>query len=423
MTNPHNLMGGESVKRLGIGLVAVMVVVMLALSGAASAETLRVLLPIGGGYTEEDQLAIAEDYMASHPDVEIEMEFVGWDALWDRIVTSIATGNAPDVIYIASRWIPALADMGAIIPLDEYIDEEKWELYYPSVWESVEYQGQHWGIVRAMSTKGLLYNKTLLEEAGVELPLETWDDVLEAARKVHNPPEVYGFGLPANRFVSTVTEFQNWLYANGARITDENGVATLDSPEAVEAMEFYFGDLKEYAQPSPIEWRREDLIRLFKSGTIAIYTDHVFSVIEAQEAGIDVGAQMVPGGPHGDMPYATVVVTDSIAIPAQTQNKDLAIEFAMFMTNFENQAKWDTTMGFIPPMPAEADLELFSPWYWQIFINGLEYGIPQAVYIQDWEGVQEAILTATQKYFLGQTDAETALKEAAQTVNILQGVQ
>ncbi|NMA72023.1 MAG: hypothetical protein GX961_08915, partial [Firmicutes bacterium] len=53
----------------------------------------------------------------------------------------------------------------------------------------------------------------------------------------------------------------------------------------------------------------------------------------------------------------------------------------------------------------------------------LEYGIPQAASIQDWEGVQEALLTATQKYFLGQADAETALKEAAQTINILQGVQ
>lgn len=410
-------------KRLGIGLVAVVAIVsMLALSGTASAETLRVLLPIGGGYTEEDQLAIAQDYMAAHPDVKVEMEFVGWDALWDRIITSIATGNAPDVIYIASRWIPALADMGAIIPLDEYIDEEKWNLYYPAVWDSVEYKGQHWGIVRAMSTKGLLYNKALLEAAGVELPMKSWDEILEAARKVHNPPHVYGFGLPANRFVSTVTEFQNWLYANGARITNEEGVATIDSPAAVEAMEFYFGALKEYAQPSPLEWRREDLIRLFKSGSIAMYTDHVFSVIEALEAGIDVGVQMVPAGPQGDMPYATVVVTDSIAIPAQTRNKELAVEFAMFMTNFENQAKWDVTLGFIPPMPAEAELEAFSPWYWQMFIQGLEYGVPQAAYIQDWEGVQEAILTATQKYFLGQTDAETALKEAAQTINILQGV-
>ncbi|MFO7255812.1 extracellular solute-binding protein, partial [Limnochorda sp.] len=240
-------------KGRGIGLAVALAVLagLLAWSGTASAETLRVLLPIGGGYTEEDQIAIAEAYMAAHPDVQVEMEFVGWDALWDRIITSIATGNAPDVIYIASRWIPALADMGAIIPLDPYIDEAKWALYYPAVWESVEYQGQHWGIVRAMSTKALLYNKTLLEAAGVELPMTSWEAILEAARRVHNPPEVYGFGLPANRFVSTVTEFQNWLYANGARITNEEGVATVDSPAAVEAMEFYFGALKAYAQPSP----------------------------------------------------------------------------------------------------------------------------------------------------------------------------
>ncbi|NLG69550.1 MAG: sugar ABC transporter substrate-binding protein [Firmicutes bacterium] len=400
----------------------VLVACLLGAAAAASAApaTLRVLLPIGGGYTEEDQQALATEFMRQRPDVRVDMEFVGWDALWDRIITSIAAGNAPDIIYIGSRWIPALADMGAIIPLDEYITQEKYDLYYPTVWDTVRYEGKIWGIVRAMSTKALLYNRGLFERYGVQPPTD-WDEVLDAARKLHHPPTLYGFGLPGNRFVSTVTEFQHWLYANNGRITDEQGRATIDQPEAVEALDFYINGLGQYAQPSPVEWRREDLIRLFKSQTIGMYTDHVFSAIEAIGSGIDVGISMIPKGPRGVQPYATVLVTDSIAIPTQARNRDLAVEFALFMTSFDNQSKWDELLGFVPPMPQEASLPTFQQWYWRPFLEGIRYGVPEAVYIKDWEATQEAILTGMQKVLFKEATPEAALREAAQIINILQG--
>lgn len=397
-------------------------VVSLAAPAAAAPVTLRVLLPIGGGYTEEDQLVLAQDFMKERPDVRIDMEFVGWDALWDRIVTSIAAGNAPDVIYIGSRWVPALADMGAIVPLDEFITKEKYDLYYPAVWDTVRYQGKIWGIVRAMSTKALLYNKALFQKYGVQPPTN-WNEVLDAARKLHHPDDVYGFGLPGNRFVSTVTEFQNWLYANDGRITDATGRATIDSPEAVEALDFYVNQLGRYTQPSPVEWRREDMIRLFKSQKVAMYTDHVFSAIEAMNAGIDIGIQMVPKGPKGVKPYATVLVTDSIAIPTQSKNRQLAVEFALFMTNLQNQGKWDELLGFVPPMPKESSLPTFQKWYWKPFLDGIQYGVPEAVDVKDWEGTQEAILTAMQKVLFKEATPAAAFKEAAQTINILQGVR
>ncbi len=413
--------GGIAVRRARIAaLVIVACLLGAAVAASAAPATLRVLLPIGGGYTEEDQQALATEFMRQRPDVRVDMEFVGWDALWDRIITSIAAGNAPDIIYIGSRWIPALADMGAIIPLDEYITQEKYDLYYPTVWDTVRYEGKIWGIVRAMSTKALLYNRGLFERYGVQPPTD-WDEVLDAARKLHHPPTLYGFGLPGNRFVSTVTEFQNWLYANNGRITDEQGRATIDQPEAVEALDFYINGLGQYAQPSPVEWRREDLIRLFKSQTIGMYTDHVFSAIEAIGSGIDVGISMIPKGPRGVQPYATVLVTDSIAIPTQARNRDLAVEFALFMTSFDNQSKWDELLGFVPPMPQEASLPTFQQWYWRPFLEGIRYGVPEAVYIKDWEATQEAILTAMQKVLFKEATPEAALREAAQIINILQG--
>ncbi len=401
-------------------LLCVVTVMAVFLMGVAMAEeVLKVLMPIGGGYTIEDQEAIAREFEKDNPGVKIEMEFVGWAELWNKIITSIGAGAAPDVMYIASRWIPVLADMGAIIPLDEYITPEKRELYYDMVWDTVTYNGHVYGVVRAMSTKVFIYNKKLFEENGVKIPT-TWDELLEAAKKIHNPAKgVYGIAMAGKRFVSTVTQFLQYLYANDGKIVDEEGNVVIDKPNAVRALEFY-KELSNYAQPGIIEWTREDLIKLFETGKVGMYIDHVHNALKAIEKGVDVGFFLIPGGPDSVKRYSTVIVTDCIAISSQTKKKDLALKFMNYMTSFEKQAEWDLKLGFVPPMVKEKDLPEFQKWYWKPYIEAIKYGYPQSAGVKDWEGTQEVLLDAIQSVLLGQSDAKTALSQAARIIKILQ---
>ncbi|MDK2886462.1 MAG: multiple sugar transport system substrate-binding protein [Thermosipho sp. (in: thermotogales)] len=397
----------------------VLMVLFFAISLLGAEKVLRVLMPIGGGYTIEDQEAIAKEFEKDNPGVKIEMEFVGWDELWNKIITSIGAGAAPDVMYIGSRWIPALAEMGAIIPLDDYVSPEKKALYYDTVWDTVTYKGKIWGIVRAMSTKVFIYNKKLFEENNVPIP-KTWDELLEAARKIYNPSKgIYGIAMAGKKFVSTVTQFQQYLYANDGRIVDENGKVTINNNNAVEALNFYV-KLSKYAQPGILEWKREDLIKLFETGKVGMYIDHVHNALKAIEKGIDVGFFMIPGGPSSTKPFSTVIVTDSIAISSQCKDKELAIKFMEYMTSFEKQAEWDLKLGFVPPMIKEKDLQEFQKWYWKPYIDAIKYGYPEAVNIKDWEGVQEVVLDAIHSVLLGVSDAQTALNQAAKVIEILQ---
>jgi len=400
-------------------LILTLSVILLAVFSFSAERVLKVLMPIGGGYTIEDQEAIAREFEKDHPGVKIEMEFVGWEELWNKIITSIGAGAAPDVMYIGSRWIPALADMGAIIPLDEYITPEKKAMYYDTVWDTVTYKGRIWGVVRAMSTKVFIYNKKLFEENNVKIPTN-WDELLEAAKKIYNPDKgIYGIAMCGKKFVSTVTQFQQYLYANGGKIVDEKGNVVINDEKAVRALEFY-KELSKYAQPGILEWKREDLIKLFETGKVGMYIDHVHNARRALEKGVDVGFFLIPGGPDSDKPYATVIVTDCISITSQSKNKDLAIEFINYMTSFEKQAEWDLKLGFVPPMVKEKDLPEFQKWYWKPYIEAIKYGYPEAVGIKDWEGTQEAILDAIQSVLLGISDAKTALDQAARIIEILQ---
>lgn len=400
-------------------LVGVMLVMLLFAGMLLAAQTLRVLMPIGGGYTIEDQQAIAEEFEKDNPGVKIEMEFVGWDNLWNKIITSIGSGSAPDIMYIGSRWIPALADLGAIIPLDAYITAEKKSLYYDTVWDTVQYNGSYWGVVRAMSTKAFIYNKDLFEKYNVKVPTN-WDELLEAAKRLHNPKfGIYGIGMSGKRFVSTVTQFQQYLYANGGLIVDSTGKAIINNENGVQALEFY-NELANYAQSGMLEWKREDLIKLFETGKLGMYIDHVHNAEAAREKGINVGLFMIPGGPLSDKPYSTVIVTDCISISSQSRNVELAVKFMNYMTSFEKQKEWDLKLGFVPPMVKEKDLPEFQTDLWKPYIDAIQYGTPEAINIKDWEGVQEAIVDAIQTVLLEQATAQEALDTAAYIINLLQ---
>lgn len=391
---------------------------------AEAKTTLNVLLPIGGGYTIEDQEAIGEEFEESNPDIDVEMEFVGWANLFDDIVTSIGGGNAPDIMYIGSRWIPQLANMGSIIPLDEYLTEEKKEMYPEKVWNTTTYKGEIYGVVRAMSSKALIYNKELFEEAGLdpEDPPETWDELHSYAKKIDALGEnINGFGLAADKFTSTTSQFLNFLYANGGRVVNEEGEVILDQPEAIEALDFYAKKLPEVSESSPMEWRREDLIKPFEDGKIGMYIDHVHNAKSASDSGIDVGIAYIPGGPAEGAPRsASVQVTDSIAIPAQSENKEEAWEFIEYMTSFDKQAEWDKKLGFIPPIKKEMELEAFDTWYWEPYLEiTRKYAVGQPK-LQNYTAGEEVILNAIQKVFLGRQSPEEALTGAASSIRSME---
>jgi multiple sugar transport system substrate-binding protein len=399
--------------------VVLMLLAVLITGFALAKDTLRVLMPIGGGYTIEDQEAIGVEFEKANPNVEIEMEFVGWDNLWNKIITSIGSGSAPDILYIGSRWIPALSDLGAILPLTDYISDEKKAMYYGSVWDTVGYNDNYWGIVRAMSTKAFIYNKDMFAENNLEVP-QNWDQLLAAAKAMHDPDNgVYGIGLAGKKFVSTVTQFQQYLYANGGNIVDKEGKAIINNANGLGALEFYV-ELSNYSQPGISEWKREDLVKLFETGKIGMFIDHIHNAEAAVEKGINVDIFPIPKGPLGDKPYSTVIVTDCISISSQCENVELAVEFMNFMTSFENQKAWDLTLGFVPPMVSERELPEFQTNFWKPYVEAVQYGVPEAVNIKDWEGVQESVVDSLQNVILGNQTAKQALDAAAYIINLLQ---
>ncbi|MFG6114855.1 ABC transporter substrate-binding protein [Halobacillus sp. MO56] len=361
--------------------------------------------------TRERVEGIIKRFEEENPDIKVKLEAVGWDNAYQKLVTGFNGNSSPDIFAGGSRWMTAFADMEALLPLTD-MASEKIKEYPEALQKSSQYKDEIYGIPRAFSARSLIYRTDLIEE-----PPTTWEELVETATKVQEENEgMYGFAISGAAHVSTTTQYFNYLLQNGGQVFDEAGNVTLNSPEAVEALEYY-ADLytKHEVVPNPVEYNRELLPVLFKEGKIAMY---VIGPWGKALMGVDPDNEDTPYAsaplPKGEK-MANVLVSDSIYVSAKTEHPEESWKFIEFMTSLEEQKKFDKSNGSLPVLTEEANDPFFKEDpYFSTFVDMIEYGEPQPMPAV-WEPFQEVITTAVQRALDGE-DPKTVLDDAVKEI-------
>lgn len=131
----------------------------------------------------------AEAVRAANPSatVNVDLQKVGGDDFYTKLLLALDAGDAPDVFHVGGGRIGELADAGYIAPLDEMVGAwADWQYYPESVRSGVTYKGQIWAIPYGLDTRFLYYRKDHLQMAG--LPAD-WQPanvmgIIEAANAV-----------------------------------------------------------------------------------------------------------------------------------------------------------------------------------------------------------------------------------------------
>lgn len=127
-------------------------------------------------------------YEKSHPNVVISPTYTGWDDYWDRLATTVAGGNTPDIIQQDFRYVHEYADRGALADLKQYmpsvIDDS--QLDKPAL-STGQLDGKTYAIPTGVNAFALVVNPKLVKQAGVTLPDDkkwSWDDFVNTAAKI-----------------------------------------------------------------------------------------------------------------------------------------------------------------------------------------------------------------------------------------------
>ena len=68
---------------------------------------------------------LVEAFEAENPDIKIEAENIPWNSYYENLYTAIVAGGAPDAAMVKMFAQPRLIELGALEPLDSYI--ESWD--------------------------------------------------------------------------------------------------------------------------------------------------------------------------------------------------------------------------------------------------------------------------------------------------------
>lgn len=186
-------------------------------------------------------LSAIEFWNEQNPDIQVEPYFSGWDGYHDKLGTQFAGKNAPDIFQYSADRMQEYASKDLLVPFDEYIDS-----YFKDIdqglWAPIEYEGKHYGVASGLNGGGLVYNKTKLEELGIELPTdeETWDSLLEKAKQATRDTDgdgeidFWGIQDPIDQPLDGI---MGYLRNNGLQLWSEDlQSSNFDDPEVIEAL-------------------------------------------------------------------------------------------------------------------------------------------------------------------------------------------
>jgi len=223
-------------------------------STAAISGTVNVTYPDEAGFKPKyvEQAAAAVKAQFSGVDVKIDLQKIGDDDFYTKLLLRLDSGDVPDVIHVGGSLIGELSDAGYIEPLDAYVGAwEDWKQYPDAVKGGVSYNGKTWAIPYGLDMRWLYYRKDDLQKAG--LPAD-WQPanvqgILDAAAAVKAKDSgVLPYALYAGPAGSSGTAdhaFVPLLWAFGGELQDASGKWIGDSPATKKVMAYYakaYGD-------------------------------------------------------------------------------------------------------------------------------------------------------------------------------------
>ncbi|GIP31410.1 sugar ABC transporter substrate-binding protein [Paenibacillus sp. J2TS4] len=294
-------------------------------------------------WTESIKPLIPEFEKETGMTVNLEQYFE--DQLTQKITVEFTSGSQSiDVFMIRPlQEGKQFVQNGWVATLDKASSDQEWDLndFTKSSIGSLQTSDQKlFGVPVVTEREILYYRKDLFEQHNLQPP-QTLEEMMEIAKKLHDPSnEFYGFVSRGQRSPA-VTQFSSFLYAMGGDFM-QDGQATLNTPEAIEAFQYYGDMLKDYGPPGVLNMSWPQAAGVFAQGKVAMYTDadSVFPNMtdpSKSEVSDKVGFAVFPAGPKGQHPYN--VTSWGLAINAKSKQQDAAWEFIRWATSKEITAK------------------------------------------------------------------------------------
>jgi multiple sugar transport system substrate-binding protein len=320
-------------------------------------------------------------------------------------------------------WLPKFAALGALSDLTplsggKVNGKALSDVYTAGSMEAMTYNNQVLTMMYDFDVYAMYYRADLFEAKGIAVP-KTWDE-LQAAMKKLAEGDKYLYEYDADTFHGA-----QWIYENGGHLlSTDNKTAAFNSPEAVQAIEFYSNLLLK--DKTAVNWTKDqgERIQGVKDGRIAVFSDGPYYMgIMKSSAPEMAGQWKVAIHPYSKNPGSYLGGTGLI-IPQNAKNKEAAWKFIEFALRTENEINVYKNAG-AAPATIEAlnspEVNVADPYFggekaFSIFLDSMKTAHPFP-YVRQWSDIDTLFTTAMQEIALGQKSVKDVFDDAASKTN------
>jgi multiple sugar transport system substrate-binding protein len=295
---------------------------------------------------------VAALFRSRFPDIDLVAENIPNSDYMAKMATAVVASAQPDTAMIEPDRLPDLIAMGALVDITDRFGAWDGKDNYPKERiASLSVKDKVYGVPAFAFIDWTYYRTDYFEQAGLDGPPKTMDDVLTACKKLTDPSKGrYAFGLRGgaggfNYLISVMEAFGSPIMQDGHN--------AFDRAAAIEAVTFYsdiFLKLKAAPPSAPNDGYRQTM-EGFRSGQTAMLWHHTGSykeVASSLQPEKQFGTAMMPAGPKAlvaRVSYAGNGITSK-------KDQDAAWEWVKFWGETEAAITLLEETGYFPASTA-----------------------------------------------------------------------
>lgn len=311
--------------------------------------TIRVLSMEQAGPTVDEMNAIVQEFNQANPDIKVEIEYVSYDALHDKITTAMASSPpAYDVFLVDDIWYAEFAKAGYIFDVTDRITQDMRNKIFEAAWDITTVEGKVYGMPWLLDEKYFFYNEKLLNDAGFSQPPKTWEELVEQSKVIKEKgiveyPIVWSWG----QYEAAICDWVTLLYGNGGRLVDEAGKPAFNDAIGVKTLSWMVQTIDEgISNPASVSYVEEDVRNVFSQGKAVFATNWVymydlvnFNQEESQVTG-QIKMALMPAFAGSGVTSATINGSMGFSVAAKSPNKDAGWKYIEFLTSEDVQNRY-----------------------------------------------------------------------------------
>ena len=282
-------------------------------------------------YVPKDQF---KTFMADHPGVTVKFDIKDTDDIMEQLLRMKDAGQPlPDVIHDEGILIPTYYQAGLIQPLNPIKDAwekdnpDSYSKLLPAVWNTTERDGNYLGFNIAANFDIYWYNIPWFKEAGIQLPLNTLEDVYQASVKlkaVH--PDRYPMSVQALAGEG-VTSLKTMLLAVGTPF--DGATPDLTSPGGQYVIKWYQRMVaEELISPEVVTYGEAEARGAFMSQNAAFIQDGLnsgedYGTVDGFKYGEQFGSTLIPKDSGTGLKGVAVSPSRTFAVTSDSKNLEL----------------------------------------------------------------------------------------------------